>query len=174
MGNNSGGGHGPWSVTDGVWTVNFGLDGIEGTADDFIEGDLDKTVNGSIKTLWYVDPDDSADEKFLLTALGSGADLVFATGDEELATAFFTDSLETGNRIKSHNVWEIPNTLYTGGNVSGYREGDSASFVIDVSIEKGDQVLINKGDDGQAGTSDDGYLTLNFSIQLDLQGLCSN
>ena len=62
-----------------------GADGIFGTADDTVielggeghdawfitdggEGDLDGKVNGTIVTTWYVNPDDSAGARFLLTA----------------------------------------------------------------------------------------------------------
>jgi uncharacterized repeat protein (TIGR01451 family) len=74
------------SVTFDVEHVSDpGADGIFGTADDVIIdmggagheawtitdgglGDLDGLINGSIVTTWYVDPDDSAGERFLLTA----------------------------------------------------------------------------------------------------------
>ncbi|MCI0335655.1 MAG: LEPR-XLL domain-containing protein, partial [Planctomycetes bacterium] len=49
---NTGNGHLPWTVVDG-------------SADD-----LDGLVNGDVHTTWYVDPDDSADSSFDLTALG--------------------------------------------------------------------------------------------------------
>ncbi len=62
-----------------------GADGIYGTADDVViemggdghdawtitdggEGDLDGVANGTVITTWYVNPDDSADERFLITA----------------------------------------------------------------------------------------------------------
>jgi len=59
-----GDGHDSWTVTDGG------------------DGDLDGEVNGVIVTSWYVNPDDSLDETFLLSA------------DEGTETAFasFTDS----------------------------------------------------------------------------------
>jgi protocatechuate 3,4-dioxygenase beta subunit len=63
---NTGGGHDPWLVTDG------------GT------GDLDGRVDGNFQTTWYVNPDDSANSAFNLTAtsLNSG----------QIATHHFTDS----------------------------------------------------------------------------------
>lgn len=103
--NDSGEGHETWSVTDGG------------------EGDLDGVADGNITTSWYVNPDDSLGATFLLTATDT------ITGDA--ATTWFTDLLDdnpTGNRVNHHEVWEIPTGLYTPGNVSGYREGDSASF----------------------------------------------
>ncbi|MCG8910373.1 DUF5801 repeats-in-toxin domain-containing protein [Pseudomonas sp. DP-17] len=60
----AGAGHDPWYVTDGG------------------AGDLDGLVNGSVTTSWYVDPDDSAGARFLLSASSDGA----------TATATFTDA----------------------------------------------------------------------------------
>ena len=172
LGDNSGSGHTPWYVTDGIWSiVDFGVDGIEGTSDDIITGDLDKTVNGAITTDWYVNPDDSANEKFKLTALGTGSDLLFATDDDELATAFFTDSIPTGNRLTAHEVWEKTNPSnptgeYVPGLVTGYREGEAASFVIAVQVTAAD---LAAGDDGKTRTTaDNGILHLDFNIVLDL------
>ncbi len=76
-----------------------GVDGIWGTADDVIRqtdgeghepwvvvdggaGDLDGMVNGSITTAWYVNPDDSASERFLLSVASS----------QSSAYATFTDT----------------------------------------------------------------------------------
>ena len=75
LGTDTGAGHEPWSVTDGG------------------AGDLDGQVNGSVTTSWYVNPDDSAGATFLLTAASAGADRVFGTGDDSVATASFTDSV---------------------------------------------------------------------------------
>ncbi|WP_335949922.1 hypothetical protein [Salipiger bermudensis] len=72
-----------------------GPDGIYGTSDDITtdlggsgheswtivdggEGDLDGIANGVIVTEWYVDPDDSLNETFLLTA-SDGADTAYAS-----------------------------------------------------------------------------------------------
>jgi hypothetical protein len=63
---NTGGGHEPWQVTDGG------------------EGDLDGKVDGNFETTWYVNPDDSANSTFKLTATG------LTSGD--VATHHFTDS----------------------------------------------------------------------------------
>ncbi|WP_448681869.1 DUF5801 repeats-in-toxin domain-containing protein [Pseudomonas nicosulfuronedens] len=60
----AGAGHDPWYVTDGG------------------AGDLDGQVNGSVTSSWYVDPDDSAGARFLLSA---------SSGDTT-ATTTFTDS----------------------------------------------------------------------------------
>jgi protocatechuate 3,4-dioxygenase beta subunit len=63
---NTGGGHDPWQVTDGG------------------AGDLDGVVDGNFQTTWYVNPDDSADSAFELTATG------LSSG--ETATYHFTDA----------------------------------------------------------------------------------
>ena len=63
---NTGGGHEPWQVTDGSLT------------------DLDGLLDGNIETTWYVNPDDSLDSSFDLTAAGLDSGLV--------ATTAFTDS----------------------------------------------------------------------------------
>ncbi len=87
-------------VTFRVQHVNGpGVDGVYGTLDDDVEilggeghdpwdvidgglGDLDGLMNGAIATSWYVNPDDSLDETFLLTA----------TGADWIASASFTDA----------------------------------------------------------------------------------
>jgi hypothetical protein len=86
--NASGDGHETWTVTDGVRTA--GEDGILGTRDD--GGDLDGVADGNITTTWYVNPDDSLDATFLLSATGSGSDGILGTEDDQLATESFTDS----------------------------------------------------------------------------------
>jgi hypothetical protein len=80
LGDNSGSGHEPWTVTDGG------------------AGDLDNLANGDIRTTWYVNPDDSLDATFLVTAIGIdvGADGIAGTADDsltgEVASNSFTDS----------------------------------------------------------------------------------
>ncbi|MCV2866758.1 hypothetical protein, partial [Defluviimonas sp. WL0075] len=91
-----------------------GADGVYGTADDVVidlggegheswivvdggAGDLDGLANGIVVTEWYVNPDDSLGETFLLTAqeVDAGADGAFATADDvygRLATNSFTDA----------------------------------------------------------------------------------
>ena len=68
---NTGNGHSPWQVTDG-------------SPDDF-----DGLVDGNIVTMWYVDPDDSANSAFDLTATGQSSGLI--------ASATFTDSVVVGS-----------------------------------------------------------------------------
>ena len=86
--NAAGDGHEAWIVTDGVRTA--GADGILGNADD--GGDLDGIADGNITTTWYVNPDDSVGETFLLTAVGAGTDGASGTDDDQVAAASFTDS----------------------------------------------------------------------------------
>ena len=81
LGDNSGAGHTSWSLTDGG------------------AGDLDGIVNGVLQTSWYVDPDDSLGATFLLTATDAGADGVFGTGDEAVATTTFTQEREIANVV---------------------------------------------------------------------------
>ena len=96
---NTGEGHDPWYVTDG------------GT------GDLDGQVNGSVTTSWYVNPDDSADARFLLTASAAGRDGVFGTGDDAVATTSFTDSgpsiVATGANVTLDETAGLQNSTAT-------------------------------------------------------------
>src|SRR5262245_46860766 len=63
---NTGNGHDPWTVTDGS------------------AADLDGHVDGNISTSWFVDPDDSLNSSFTLTALGLSSGLS--------ASSTFTDA----------------------------------------------------------------------------------
>jgi preprotein translocase subunit SecB len=79
---NTGGGHEPWQVTDGG------------------EGDLDGIVDGNFETTWYVNPDDSANSAFELTATG------LSSG--EIATHNFTDStIFAENFDPTTNTWTV-------------------------------------------------------------------
>src|SRR5262245_10940883 len=66
---NTGNGHLPWSVTDGS------------------AADLDGISDGAVHTTWYVDPDDSLNSTFLITAQGLDSNLT--------ASATFTDAFST-------------------------------------------------------------------------------
>src|SRR5262249_3481515 len=69
---NTGDGHEPGQITDGV-RGNFNNDGI-------MDGDLDGLANGNIETTWYANRDDSAGSAFTLTTLGlSSAPSAFTT-----------------------------------------------------------------------------------------------
>jgi uncharacterized repeat protein (TIGR01451 family) len=87
--------------------IDPGADGIYGTADDVIEstggdghatwivtdggaGDLDMMENGVVSTSWYVNPDDSAGARFLLTAVT--LDPLSGAPTGTASTATFTDS----------------------------------------------------------------------------------
>ena len=94
------GGDGVFGTSDD--TLDAGPDGATGTADDgygttgaghdpFVvtdggADDLDGVANGTIVTDWYVNPDDSLNETFLLTATDT------TTG--EVATTSFTDGAQ--------------------------------------------------------------------------------
>lgn len=70
---NTGGGHQVWRVTDGG------------------RRDLDGKANGRIRTTWYVNPDDSANSTFTLTATGlSSRAVAQATFTDAAATAIVT------------------------------------------------------------------------------------
>jgi protocatechuate 3,4-dioxygenase beta subunit len=87
---NTGMGHEPWEITDGV---NVDLDG-----DGTLDGDLDGVADGNISTTWYVNPDDSAGATFELSALG----LMSA----EVAHHIFTDDgNDTPTNITSNPLW---------------------------------------------------------------------
>ena len=107
-----------------------GSDGIYGTADDILDavlnsastdheavvvvdggvGDADGEVNGQIVYEWYVNPDDSLDEAFLVTAqeIGPGADGQYDTADDAVegpvSYATFTDSLPLTPPIESYYI----------------------------------------------------------------------
>ena len=74
LGNNTGSGHEAWVVTDGG------------------NGDLDGIANGLVQTSWYVNPDDSLNETFLLTAKGGGLDGILGSPDDQIAAFSFTDA----------------------------------------------------------------------------------
>ena len=77
------GADGIWGTLDDV-TVDLGGDGHEAwSVTDGSSLDLDGAVNGAVTTSWYVNPDDSLDWSFLLTAMASG---------QQTASAGFTDS----------------------------------------------------------------------------------
>ncbi|BAZ29862.1 hypothetical protein NIES4074_23090 [Cylindrospermum sp. NIES-4074] len=100
----SGDGHKPWRVKDGG------------------KYDLDGEVNGSVLTTWYVNPDDSANATFQLTATGLRSGTV--------ATDIFTDSVtlldltnpsaQSSGSLQdaSGNSVLFATTSYPGGNSS--------------------------------------------------------
>jgi hypothetical protein len=80
-----GDGHEPWTVTDGG------------------AGDLDGVANGTIVTEWHVNPDDSLDERFLVTA----------SDGEAMATNTFTDTHSPGN--PDVDLADSPNEGFVNG-----------------------------------------------------------
>jgi hypothetical protein len=84
---NTGGGHEPWWVTDGSGS------------------DLDGLLDGNIQTTWYVNPDESLNSFFDLTAIGLSSGLV--------ASTTFTDS-GTEIAFVDPTVWDaasVPHLL---------------------------------------------------------------
>src|SRR5262245_10782430 len=108
---NTGGGHEPWQVTDGVMG-DFDGDGV-------MDGDLDGVADGNIHTTWYVNPDDSNGSSFELSALGLNSG--------SLATTTFTD---LGSNLSQFA--NKPTTSYQNGSLNGssaaYAEGHSIPF----------------------------------------------
>ena len=98
LGNNTGDGHEAWIVTDG---------GI---------GDFDGIANGLVQTSWYVNPDDSLNETFLLTAKGSGLDDILGTTDDQIATFSFTDAIPLADLAV--NVRNLTSQLVPGANTT--------------------------------------------------------
>ncbi|MFM2312704.1 MAG: hypothetical protein RLZZ04_1980 [Cyanobacteriota bacterium] len=77
---NTGGGHDPWQVTDGG------------------EGDLDGKVDGNFLTTWYVNPDDSLNSSFDLTAIGLNSGIFAShafTDSAPVAQTFYVPGPET-------------------------------------------------------------------------------
>jgi hypothetical protein len=74
-----GDGHDPWTVTDGG------------------EGDLDGVANGTIVTEWHVNPDDSLDERFVISASDGENTATNTFTDGHLPEHIFTDPLELTN-----------------------------------------------------------------------------
>jgi hypothetical protein len=154
-------------VTPGA-TVTFNLEEI--VAGDGINNPLtwivvDDNNDGSVQFTWTIPDTDYENSWIELTAIDDNLtpnDL----SDDKSAQVIFTDSIPSGNRIKLHHVWEIPTTQYVPGLVTGYREGDSASFIVEIEIPEADLDEIAAGEDGTLGTADDGKL--DFTIYLDL------
>ena len=88
------GADGLWGTMDDV-TVDLGGDGHHAwSVDDGGVLDLDGAANGSVVTSWYVNPDDSLNWHFLLTAMVT---------DQQMASTGFTDA--TGSTSKVYQHW---------------------------------------------------------------------
>ena len=95
--------HSPWIVVDGS------------------AQDLDQQVNGNVSTQWYVNPDDSLDSTFLLTALGLASN--------QLSSTTFTDAVATKSSQFENAITGLE---YTAGslnqNNAAYTEGASVPY----------------------------------------------
>src|SRR5262245_35371225 len=114
---NTGNGHGPWTITDGS------------------AADLDGQVNGYIRTSWYVDPDDSLNSTFTLTALGLSSNLSASTTFTDANPSADID--QCGNDPAPSPHTDGCNTLATqwengnlGASKSSYFEGDTIPYRI--------------------------------------------
>jgi hypothetical protein len=127
---------------DGVYgtsddTLDAGPDGAIGTADDgygttgaghdpFVvtdggAGDLDGVADGTIVTDWFVNPDDSLNETFLLSATDT------TTG--EMATTSFTDAQITYNQWSNFSSPEWQNGALNATQ-NRYLEGEYKPHVV--------------------------------------------
>jgi hypothetical protein len=108
-----GAGHDPWFVTDGS------------------DGDLDGVADGKLSTSWHVNPDDSLDQRFLLTGqvVDAGSNCAFGTdGDvraRRIASNTFTDSggdytidFSAGNPLEYQKVRPADLTSFPAGRQS--------------------------------------------------------
>jgi uncharacterized repeat protein (TIGR01451 family) len=108
-----GAGHDPWFVTDGS------------------DGDLDGVADGKLSTSWHVNPDDSLDQRFLLTGqvVDAGSNGAFGTdGDvraRRIASNTFTDSggdytidFSAGNPLEYQKVRPADLTSFPAGRQS--------------------------------------------------------
>ena len=87
------GADGLWGTMDDV-TVDLGGDGHDTwSVEDGSALDLDGTVNGSVVTSWYVNPDDSLNWHFLLTAMAA---------NQQTASTSFTDATGSTNKVYQH------------------------------------------------------------------------
>ncbi|MBD2158600.1 DUF11 domain-containing protein [Leptolyngbya sp. FACHB-16] len=112
------------------------------TATDGGIGDLDGIANGQIVTTWIVPADnngtgsgtpDALNATLNLNATGNGADGLWGTEDDQIATTTFTD----GNPSLTLNQWETKTDQWAGGqanaNQATYLEGDVVPFSLEAS-----------------------------------------
>jgi hypothetical protein len=140
---NTGNGHLPWTVVDG------GAD------------DLDGVANGSIHTTWYVDPDDSADATFELTALG-------LSSGEMAATIFTDDGNDTPTNITTQPGWIDVN----GSNPVTTINAPAGFVITKVAIKSGSNTFavpdpdnVDPGDDN-TGDQHSGVITVDGTYGL--------
>ncbi|WP_421722951.1 DUF7507 domain-containing protein [Bauldia sp.] len=135
-----------------------GTDGIFGTGDDYLDaglnaassdhslfvvvdggwGDLDGEVNGQITVEWYVNPDDSLGERFLVEAqeVEAGADGTLGTSDDidvgEASFATFTDSLP--DPIQTYYIPMPESALFTSFDTINSNASGNVTTLIGISI----------------------------------------
>jgi hypothetical protein len=114
---NTGAGHEPWQVTDGV-RGDFNNDGI-------MDGDLDGVADGNILTTWYVNPDDSAGSSFDLTAQG------ISSGRSAVIT--FTDGNPAVDLQQFENLAGNWANGQANTNQAKYLEGDVVPYWLEAS-----------------------------------------
>ena len=119
---NTGGGHEPWQVTDGS------------------EADLDGTVDGIIVTTWFVNPDDSSNSSFVLTATGLSSGAV--------ATTTFTDSDALTITVDQNGPDDVPSQsdLNSMGFDTSHLDEDDPFYSIQFSFDDTDYPGGNTGD----------------------------
>gem|GEM_PF-5986036 len=131
--------HQPWQITDGISSFD--------DAGNIIGGDLDGVADGNIETGWFVDPFDSLNSKFELTALGLDSGT--------LATTNFTDS------------YIISGTVFNDYNSDGTNDGTArgVGFASESGVEGITITAYNASETvvGTATTGADGTYTLNIN-----------
>ena len=154
---NTGHGHEPWQVTDGV-SGDFDGDGI-------LDGDVDGIADGNIKSTWYVHPDDSAGSTFELSAVG------LISG--EAAQHIFTDD----GADSPANITGDPNWLNVSGNNPVTTITAPAGFVISkIAIKSGNGAFsvpdpdnVDPGDDN-TGDQHSGVIYANGTYGIGAGG----
>ena len=170
IGDNSGAGHEAWYVTDGLRTA--GPDGVVGTADD--EGDIDGVADGNIVTNWYVNPDDSLDATFLLTAgdvaTGQGSTTTF-TDHGRRDDDGHDDDRHVKHRHDDHHDDDhhvlISGTKYNDLNHDHEQDTDEpglSGWTIVAFQDKDDSETLSRGDKLVAmdTTDEDGHYSFNL------------
>ncbi|MCA9246453.1 MAG: VCBS repeat-containing protein [Planctomycetales bacterium] len=122
---NTGNGHAPWRVTDGS------------------AQDLDGMVDGNIHTTWYVDPDDSADSSFDLTALGLDSGLSAANTFTDTGGDYSLDFVAAGPLTYDHTTgggayddrtigdnMDVVESLEGGS----FKSGDIVSYFVEIAV----------------------------------------
>ena len=124
---NTGGGHDPWFVTDG---------GV---------GDLDGLVDGKFQTIWYVNPDDSLNSSFDLTAVGLNSGIfasnTFTDSNPAPVQTFYVPLPEADIRTAlrslysrvGSNIYSVISVTATGDNTFVYYDHWEDGYEADIS-----------------------------------------